>query len=303
MLLAPGVGPSRHWALSRDGINRMKAEELARLESMAVPVTNSLPHLLRKGHLQEDARNFEAALASYGQAVQVLESPSNQWSTDLGLVLRRRARIHETLGHVAEGRADLLRACNIPPRDPGVSRQLVDLTDYFNAGFDEDRLNSTVTGNNLATLEKGVRTFADVSFDLRGIVQLTSPKLALSRSEYPQAVNHIRAGQKARRLRFLHGTAFSTAAGTEIARYVIHFADDRTVSLPLVYGRDLLDWWKRPLDDRLATLAWEGRNSRSLVQLFMFTWINPNPEEEIRDIDFIAAGTDAAPFLLSITVE
>ncbi len=294
---------SQQWVLSLAEVTSRRKEELEKLATVTPSNSNAVQVLLRRGLLQETSQDLTAALATYSQALVALERITNGWTLDVNVVLRRRAHLHEVLGRQLEARADLLRACNIPPRDSNITARLVDLTDYFNAGFEEDWLNPTVTGNNLAGLGKGVKTLAGVSFDLRGIVQLSSPRLAQRRSEYPTVVRDIRIGLHARRLLFLHGTAYRIDPKAEIARYVVHFADGRTETLGVTYGRDVIDWWRRLSDERLPTLAWEGRNRHSLLQLFLYTWENPKPDEEIQSIDFLATGTDAASFLLAITAE
>lgn len=39
------------------------------------------------------------------------------------------------------------------------------------------------------------------------------------------------------------------------------------------------------------------------VRLFAAGWTNPHPEKKIARIDYLAAGTQAAPFCLGITIE
>ena len=39
------------------------------------------------------------------------------------------------------------------------------------------------------------------------------------------------------------------------------------------------------------------------VRLFAGGWTNPHPEKKIARIDYVTAGTQAAPFCLAITIE
>jgi len=54
--------------------------------------------------------------------------------------------------------------------------------------------------------------------------------------------------------------------------------------------------------------VWEGKNlsaewSNTTVRLYSSGWTNPHPEKKVAHIDFLTAGTQAAPFCLAITVE
>ena len=85
------------------------------------------------------------------------------------------------------------------------------------------------------------------------------------------------------------------------------FADQRR-SIPIVYGRDVHGWWSSPMGPTNATVAWTGTNqaaaaSEQTLRLFKMTWENPEPDVEIRALDFRSEGQESAAFLIAITAE
>ena len=74
-------------------------------------------------------------------------------------------------------------------------------------------------------------------------------------------------------------------------------------------GEDVRDWFAHdsvPLTR--GTKVWEGKNllaewRNASVRLFAGGWTNPHPEKKIARIDYLAVGTQAAPFCLAITIE
>ena len=98
-----------------------------------------------------------------------------------------------------------------------------------------------------------------------------------------------------------------------VGAYVVHYNDGSTERIPIVYGRDLVNWWfwgrgfqEVPTD---ARVAWTGPNDISetnqglQVRLFAMTWTNPHPEKEITTLDVVSAGTLCDPFLVAATLE
>ena len=112
-------------------------------------------------------------------------------------------------------------------------------------------------------------------------------------------------------MHFLHSAinAFDIKDGTQIGSYVVHYANGQTREIPIVVGRDLADWWNQPNEqNKKFVIAWTGTNESSRAQgrtirLFKSTWENPMPDSEVKSIDFVWAGTEAAPFLVAITAE
>jgi hypothetical protein len=94
---------------------------------------------------------------------------------------------------------------------------------------------------------------------------------------------------------------------------LVHYADDSTEKIPLLYGKNIRGWTSLPststeLALTNATDVWKDSNAYSSksgahLRLAKFTWKNSKPESEIRSIDLVSAMTDAAPFLMAITTD
>jgi hypothetical protein len=198
----------------------------------------------------------------------------------------------------------------IPARSPQAAiPDLVDLSAYYTASLDDDWL--VKPGANLASLPKGVQGFARACFDVRGLVQLAGKAAEKETGvSFAKAITGIKIGEKVRTLHFLQGASGSAPPDTTIGEYVLHYADDKTATVPIVYGRSVVDWWinadsQVPIDSHIA---WTGENeaSRKLgykIQLYTYTVNNPRPGAEIASIDFVSANSDSAPFLVAMTYE
>ncbi|MBN1505266.1 MAG: hypothetical protein JW955_00385 [Sedimentisphaerales bacterium] len=191
------------------------------------------------------------------------------------------------------------------PRSRQANLDLIDLSKYYTASLDDDWL--VKPGANLASLPKGVQGFAHVAFDVRGLIQLAGKKaLAETGIDFPQVVKGIGIRYKAGRLHFLQGAARSADEDTKIGEYVLHYANNRTRSMPIVYQRNAKDWWVGP-NDKLPTEAgeaWRGSNPSTRhrgyhTHLLKYTWENLLPREEISTIDFASNLTEAWPFLVA----
>ena len=198
----------------------------------------------------------------------------------------------------------------IPPRDPRASAKLIDLTKQYNAalteGWHRTGPNEPIA-NDLSTLPRGVQKIAGVEFDVRGLIQLGSRKL--SHPRYPLAVRDIKVDQKAARLQFLHSTGWSAADGTPVATYVMHLANGKSHEFTVNYGDQLLDWvaWQPNPKERDTVVAWSGTSpatgGQTTLNVFKTEWVNPEPDQPITRIDYIASNNDPAPFLIAITAE
>ncbi len=97
--------------------------------------------------------------------------------------------------------------------------------------------------------------------------------------------------------------------GTIIAYYRVCYADGSDQWIAVAEGHDVRDWcrWAKPSPSR-GTIAWRTRNELTRVHgypicLFAGAWQNPYPERKVATIEYISAGTRAAPFCAAITVE
>lgn len=199
------------------------------------------------------------------------------------------------------------------PRDPAAKPQHIDLTKHYNASL-SNVWHSTYAGNDLASVPTGLQSFDGTDFDVRGLIQLRGP---FEGSElYPPKIESIRLGMRSQKLHFLHNacgssTARSATKGEVIGSYIVHYADNETVSVPIRFGENIVDWWAtsgnmpRPAE---AVVVWEGTNQASAnnnrkVIITKFSWDNPRPDVEMQSLDFVAEGVSATPFLIAITAE
>lgn len=197
----------------------------------------------------------------------------------------------------------------IPERDPAAGEGLLDLSGHYNGALDETWQAGGLANNHLGHLPRGLQVFGGVSFDVRGVVQLSGMQAEQGlRVRFPKAVEGIEVNRRADRLYFLHACAWPSPVGTQVGMYVIHYANGQQQQVPINYGKDVLDWWLNEGTDEFAVdVAWKGANSASPggpeLGIFKTTWNNPRPEQEIESIDYRSAMTDSAPFLLGITAE
>jgi hypothetical protein len=167
-------------------------------------------------------------------------------------------------------------------------------------------------GNDLARLPRGVHRMGETFFRV-------GEKMIHLRGRWapgmPDSVTRISVSARASKLHFAHGVQQIAPSDTEVAGYVVHYADGSSVRIPVVYGRDIANWWsfskappELPTD---ARIAWSGSNDagdrnpemKVQVRLFAMTWINPHPDRLIASIDAISTSTDCDPFLVAITLE
>jgi beta-galactosidase len=134
-------------------------------------------------------------------------------------------------------------------------------------------------------------------------------------ADAPEKIEGIKIDTEFVRLHLLHSTGYGEAEnpvadGTVIGEYVVHYADDTTARIPIVYGEDVRDWWVNPARSELkrAKPAWTGTNApaeanMAQIRLYSVAWENPHPEKKVRTIDFVSKKTECDPFLIALTVE
>jgi hypothetical protein len=207
--------------------------------------------------------------------------------------------------------AALKTQADIPPRDPKTPANLIDLTSVYNAAL-TDTWHRTgpnePVANDLSSLPRGVHKFAGVEFDTRGLIQLGSRKL--SHPRFPLSAKQIKVDQKATRLHFLHSTGWSAPDGTPVASFIVRLANGHTHEFTILYGDHVTDWvaWQpQPKDRDNSVVAWAGTSpatgGQTTLHLFKTQWANPEPDQPISSIDYVASNLDPAPFLVAITAE
>lgn len=203
----------------------------------------------------------------------------------------------------------------IPLRAENTPAELIDLSEHYNAsltrGWHPPTNMAGTEGNDLARLPRGVQTLAGVPFDIRGVIQLDGRSLRGWGATFPRQLRGIAVGQTASRLHFLHGTGWQERDGERIGSYRARYADGKSATIPIVYGRDVRDWWSwrtEPLGASRAQLAWLGTNNAAerlgmVLRLYLSTWENRAPQKEIVASDFSASYSNCAPFLIAVTAE
>ena len=198
----------------------------------------------------------------------------------------------------------------IPPRDSRAPANLIDLSRHYNAALTEGWHRTGPTepvANDLSALPRGIQKISGVEFDIRGLIQLGSRKL--SHPRFPLSARDIKVDQKAKRLHFLHATGWTAPDGTPVASFVIHLANGKSHEFTVNYGDHIFDWVSGQPTPREgdSVVAWSGTSpatgGQATLHLFKTQWTNPDPDQPIARIDYMAANNDPAPFLIAITAE
>jgi Protein kinase domain/Putative zinc-finger len=157
----------------------------------------------------------------------------------------------------------------------------------------------------LAALPKGEQDFAGVKFNIgAGLIQLSE--------ERPCKVEGIKVGVTCRKLHFLHAChGPGPGADPTSGYYKVTYDDNSQETIPIVYGKDLLDWWfaEGAAGPTEARIAWIGDNAEAKrfgkkVRLYLVTWTNREPTKKVVSIDFGAVkATGQIPFCVAITAE
>jgi hypothetical protein len=181
----------------------------------------------------------------------------------------------------------------------------VDLSPRANQKLKESYGNE---GNNLATLPTGKQPFTGVKFKIGpGLIQLSGKETP----DKPEKVEGIKVNTTFSKLYLLHATHWGAKDDAIIGYYTVNYDDKRQETIPIVYGKDVLDWWytgdsKEPTR---AKVAWKGdnddaKNGGAKIRLYVTTWKNPEPARKVVSIDFVSTNTEkAAPFCVAITAE
>jgi type II secretory pathway pseudopilin PulG len=198
-----------------------------------------------------------------------------------------------------------VRVVVIPPRPASADPRQIDLTKFYNASLTEGWLSPPE--HHLKPLAPERDRLRPVAFDLRGVVQLSgaASKTAL----FPTQIKGLPIDRTCRKLHFLQGSAGAAPPATPVGKYIVHFHDGQSEEIPILYEDHVLDTWNAPPDQRVmkSQLAWEKQieNGPPIqnARLYRMSWKNPRPDARIVFLDFISAGSSAAPFLVGLSVE
>jgi hypothetical protein len=286
--VAPADGPAGK------GQMKVSAEELDRLILQLGDDDLAKRGLARK---QLEAIG-EPAAAGLRKAAEVSDDPVVREAAKTVLeALDAMARGELPFGHDLEP-ADQLGPMRFSPLDlQGLANQ------SRTADFHQDNLR----GNDLGGLAAGEHRLLGIPFRVGGgVLQLGSRLLA----DKPAQVRGIKVGRTFTHLHVLHATAYSGEEpdGVTIGRYTVRYEDGVTRAVPIVNGRDVRGWWKRPgaQEPSRGKVAWEGTNDcvkrmGAGLWLFVSSWENPRPGAVVVGLEYASAMTQSAPFCVAIT--
>lgn len=180
----------------------------------------------------------------------------------------------------------------------------------------------SATNNNLSDFSRGEQVVGNVKFKIgTGCIQLAGKLVP----DKPTKVAGIPVNKTFKTLHILHATgygAFGTKGdgsghfvedGTLIGKYILHYQDGKKVSIPIVYGKQVRDWWNwdnsEPITDKNSSVAWTGSNEYAQqngveLRLFRTAWKNPRPNQKVLLIDYLSTKTTAAaPFCIAMSAE
>lgn len=195
------------------------------------------------------------------------------------------------------------------PFQPEGKLTYLDLQAKANQAMDLPTFDTPV--NDMAQVPRGEQAFGGMKFTIGpGSLQLGSGLLPAA----PERIGGIPVGSHVARMYVLHGTQFggsthNVADGTIIGWYRVVYEDQKEESIAIVAGEDVCHWFADDSEPPTrGAKVWEGKNRlaqwlNTSVRLFAGGWTNSRPEKKIAQIDYLAAGTQAAPFCLAITVE
>ena len=198
----------------------------------------------------------------------------------------------------------------IPPRPAQATSNQIDLSGAYNVALNESWQaigDLADVDRTLSALPSGLQTFAGVTFDVRGFVQLRG--VAPDSEIHPDRVV-IPVKRVFTRLHALHGTTWFERQGRPIGAFVLHYASGEVAELPIVFGEHLRGEDRR-IDAKSecpnGQLAWGAGSSADPAdnrpRLYVTTFVNPNPELEVVSIDYVSKLTRCGPLLVALTVE
>ena len=199
---------------------------------------------------------------------------------------------------------------------PPAQRQFVttDLSGHFNGSLDAVWVPGFDRGSHLASLPHGRHLFADVPFQVDGVIQLQGQAWKSNGYPFPEQVTGISVNGLCHRIHLLHAnSAFTDPPGTVVARLVLNYRDGSRQDFAIRQNEQILDWWvwpsqKRKPTDRNTVVAWTGQNpataARGLgLRMFKTAFVNPHPDREVQTIDYVSGMAGSAPFMVGLTLE
>ncbi len=194
--------------------------------------------------------------------------------------------------------------------------QTVNLTDWCNAyGTEHGGVQGWFggeKGEDLTNFQVGERQLGGVTYHVPDYATAPVPNcIVLGLPGYlrkPAEVRGIEVGARADLLYFLHAAFVPRSAdGTELARYVVHYADGEEATVPVVVGRHAAHWEQAEpvaLPEAAAVTSFGiPAVADKIGVLYSMEWRNPRPEVAVEKIDVLqpAGGPRGMLGVLGIT--
>jgi hypothetical protein len=163
-------------------------------------------------------------------------------------------------------------------------------------------IRSAVGTPDLEGLPVGDHVLAGTPFDIGGIVQLTNDSVTID----------LPAARSWNRFHILHAIQGGAEEGAAVAHIRWSYADGNNISVPIVYGRHVRDWWfwnYESVADAGTAMAWTGSNDEvrrqgGSLRLYRSSFENPRPGEAVRGIAIEPAqASGPVPLLVAATLE
>lgn len=184
----------------------------------------------------------------------------------------------------------------------------IDMSSVANRSLQDDKSGDLQGGwtdqgdYDLRHAPKGPQTFGGIPYLMPADAMKKSVVILAAEfsKAFPSSVENIPVGKMAQELNFLQGIAWAT--GDAVIRYVVHYADGRTVEIPIRRLGEVGDWFN-PIPVSNASIAWKAPHPlhpEAVLGLYSYTWVNPYPYIQIVSID-IHSTKKATPIVVAIT--
>lgn len=193
------------------------------------------------------------------------------------------------------------------------SAEFISLKDAANMAFADETAKDGKGGwtdqgsiNDLSPFPVGSRIFGGVPF------RILDPKENAGRScvmvsgnktlPFQPESRKIQVGKQVKRLLFLHSGAWMDSGAGQIGEYEVQYGSGKKLTIPIVEGENITDWWGPSKKLTRAICGWSGMNQSGVVGVFLFSWDNPRPGDPVKHIVLKTKG-DAVVGLVGLTAE
>ncbi len=182
-------------------------------------------------------------------------------------------------------------------RDPELPAASLDLSGSYNALL-TDRWLGGARQIKRGPFEPGVLEFDGIRFDVRGVLQLQGKGMPLVKFPSSRIIKNVPSGQ---RVYVLQGSFFEGAAGEKVAGYRLHFLVGEPVEVPVRFGEQI--WHSEiPNQAELPEELTAHAHGSPTFTVYHFSFDVPEGRD-VRSIEFRTGESEAAPFLLGVTIE